>query len=356
MASKKIALISGVTGQDGAFLSHLLLEKGYEVHGIRRRSSSFNTARIDSIHQDVHVKGAKFFLHYGDLTDALSLNRILQQVAPTEIYNLAAQSHVSVSFLQPHYTFDANANGVTFFLDLLLQSQKMEETKFYQASTSELFGAALAPQCETTAMMPQSPYAVSKLAAYWMVKNYREGYGLHASNGILFNHESQLRGETFVTRKITLGLSRIKLGFQEKLYLGNLDSLRDWGHARDYVEAQYLIMQQDASDDYVIATGKQYSVRDFVNQCCDYLDINLSWQGQGKDERGIDEKTGKVVIEVDPIYYRPLEVNSLLGDSSKAREILGWEPRTGFENLVIEMLQYDLKYVAGQFPEIKWTN
>jgi GDPmannose 4,6-dehydratase len=352
----KKALITGVTGQDGAFLAHLLLSKNYEVHGIRRRSSSFNTGRIDSIYQDPHLPKTNFFLHYGDLTDPLSLNKCLTEIEPDEVYNLGAQSHVSVSFIQPQYTFDVNATSVVSFLELIRQNKNLENTRFYQASTSELFGSSKPPQSEFTQMQPQSPYAVSKLASFWAVKNFRDGYGMFASNGILFNHESQLRGETFVTRKITQALTRIKLGKQSKLYLGNLDSLRDWGHARDFVEAQYLILQNDRPDDFVIATGAQRSVRDFVQACCDYLGLDIEWQGQGISEKAIDKATNKSIVEIDERYFRPLEVDSLLGDFTKAKKLLGWEPKTNWSNLVQEMLDFDMTLAMGDVPQIKWLN
>jgi GDPmannose 4,6-dehydratase len=352
----KKALITGVTGQDGAFLAHLLLSKNYEVHGIRRRSSSFNTGRVDSIYQDPHLPKTNFFLHYGDLTDPLSLNKCLTEIEPDEVYNLGAQSHVSVSFIQPQYTFDVNATSVVSFLELIRQNKNLENTRFYQASTSELFGSSKPPQSEFTQMQPQSPYAVSKLASFWAVKNFRDGYGMFASNGILFNHESQLRGETFVTRKITQALTRIKLGKQSKLYLGNLDSLRDWGHARDFVEAQYLILQNDRPDDFVIATGAQRSVRDFVQACCDYLGLGIEWQGQGISEKAIHKATNKPIVEIDERYFRPLEVDSLLGDFTKAKKLLGWEPKTNWSNLVQEMLDFDMTLAKGEVPQIKWLN
>jgi GDPmannose 4,6-dehydratase len=353
---KKVALITGVTGQDGAYLARLLLNQGYEVHGVRRRSSSFNTGRIDSIYVDPHLRENKFFLHYADLADTLSLSRLITIIQPTEIYNLAAQSHVSVSFLQPEYSLDVNAIGSLRLLELLHQENSSKSIKFYQASTSELFGSAPAPQSETTPMQPQSPYAISKLAAYWLVRNYRDGYGIFACNGILFNHESPIRGETFVTRKITQAMARIKLGLQEKLYLGNLDSKRDWGHARDFVEAQYLIMQNDYPEDYVIATGEQHSVREFVELVALNLDVKLSWEGSGLSEVGRDISTGKVVIEIDPSYFRPLEVWSLLGVANKAENQLGWKPKTSFATLVEEMSTYDLELAKGRNPEIKWLN
>jgi len=339
----KKALITGVTGQDGAYLAEFLLSKGYEVHGIKRRASLFNTNRIDHIYEDPHELGRRFVLHYGDLTDASSLIRIVQEVKPDEIYNLAAQSHVKVSFEQPEYTADSDALGTLRLLEAIRIAGLEKITRFYQASTSELFGLVReSPQKETTPFYPRSPYAVAKLYAYWITVNYREAYGIFACNGILFNHESPKRGETFVSRKITRALSRIKVGLQETLYLGNLDALRDWGHARDYVEMQWLMLQQKEPKDYVIATGEQHSVRDFVNLTASFLDIKIDWEGDGADERGLDAK-GDAIVAVDPRYYRPTEVNSLLGDASKARRELGWQPRVTFRELVKEMAEEDLK-------------
>jgi GDPmannose 4,6-dehydratase len=339
----KRALITGVTGQDGAYLAELLLTKGYEVHGIKRRASLFNTNRIDHIYEDPHEIGRRFVLHYGDLTDASSLIRIVQEVKPDEIYNLAAQSHVKVSFEQPEYTADSDALGTLRLLEAIRIAGLEKITHFYQASTSELFGLIReSPQKETTPFYPRSPYAVAKLYAYWITINYREAYGIFACNGILFNHESPKRGETFVSRKITRALSRIKVGLQETLYLGNLDALRDWGHARDYVEMQWLMLQQEEPKDYVIATGEQHSVRDFVNLTASFLDMKIEWEGEGADERCLDAR-GNVVVAVDPRYYRPTEVNSLLGDASKARQELGWQPRVTFRDLVKEMAEEDLK-------------
>ena len=341
---KKIALITGVTGQDGAYLAEFLLEKGYEVHGIKRRASSFNTNRIDSLYQSPDEKDRHFILHYGDLTDATNLIRITQQVQPDEIYNLAAQSHVAVSFETPEYTANADALGTLRILEAIRLLGLEQKTRFYQASTSELFGKVQEiPQKETTPFYPRSPYAVAKLYAYWITVNYREAYGIYACNGILFNHESKLRGETFVTRKITRALARIKLGLQDCLFLGNLNAKRDWGHARDYVEMQWLMLQQEVPDDYVIATGFQYSVREFVEEACKHLDISIRWQGTGMDEKGVDEKTGRCVIAIEPRYFRPTEVDTLLGDPTKAKEKLGWEPRITFEQLVEEMIKEDLK-------------
>ncbi|HWL09807.1 MAG TPA: GDP-mannose 4,6-dehydratase [Planctomicrobium sp.] len=341
---RKRALVTGVTGQDGAYLAEFLLNKGYEVHGIKRRASSFNTGRIDHLYQDVHEPDARFFLHYGDLTDSENLIRIVQQVQPEEIYNLGAQSHVAVSFECPEYTADCDALGPLRLLEAI-RILKMENTcRFYQASTSELFGNAQeSPQDEMTPFNPRSPYGVAKLYAYWIVKNYREAYGLFACNGILFNHESPLRGETFVTRKITRALARIKLGLQDCLYLGNLNAKRDWGHARDYVEMQWLMLQQEAPDDYVIATGVQYSVREFVEVASKRLQIDIKWEGTGVDEKGIDVATGRCLVAIDPRYFRPAEVETLLGDPSKAKQVLGWTPRTTFKELVHEMVDADLK-------------
>lgn len=339
----KVALITGVTGQDGAYLAEFLLEKGYEVHGIKRRSSLFNTDRIDHLYQDPHEANRRFVLHHGDLTDSTCLIRIVQQVQPDEIYNLAAQSHVAVSFEEPEYTADSDALGALRLLEAIRILGLEKKTRYYQASTSELYGKVReVPQNEDTPFYPRSPYAVAKLYAYWITVNYREAYGMYACNGILFNHESPIRGETFVTRKITRALARIRLGLQECLYLGNLDAKRDWGHARDYVEMQWLMLQQDEPEDFVIATGVQYSVRDFVTAAADELGIDLSWSGQGVEEKAHDSK-GRCVVAVDPRYFRPTEVESLLGDASKARRKLGWEPRIGFEQLVAEMVREDLK-------------
>jgi GDPmannose 4,6-dehydratase len=335
------AFITGVTGQDGAYLAEFLLKKGYEVHGLKRRSSSFNTARIDHLYQDPHEKGVKFFLHHGDMTDSTSLTHIIQKVQPDEIYNLAAQSHVAVSFEEPEYTANSDALGALRILEAIRILGLEQKTRFYQASTSELYGLVQeTPQKETTPFYPRSPYGVAKLYSYWITVNYREAYGMYACNGILFNHESPVRGETFVTRKITRALARIKLGLQDCLYLGNLDAKRDWGHARDYVEMQWLMLQQDEPEDFVIATGKQYSVRDFVDAAAQELEINIDWKGKGVEERGYDVD-GKCIVAVDPRYFRPTEVDSLLGDASKAREKLGWEPKTTFEELVTEMVRED---------------
>ena len=340
----KVALITGVTGQDGAYLAEFLIGKGYEVHGIKRRTSLFNTDRIDHLYQDPHETGRNFILHHGDMTDSSSLIRIIQQVQPDEIYNLAAQSHVAVSFEEPEYTADSDALGALRILEAIRILGLEDKTRYYQASTSELFGKVQEmPQKETTPFYPRSPYAVAKLYAYWITINYREAYGIYACNGILFNHESPIRGETFVTRKITRALARIKLGLQDCLYLGNMNAKRDWGHARDYVEMQWLMLQQDEPDDFCIATGEQYSVRDFVDAACDELGIRIRWEGAGIEEIGIDERSGKTIVAVDPRYFRPTEVETLLGDATKAKEKLGWTPRTPFKALVAEMVIADLK-------------
>lgn len=340
---KKVALITGVTGQDGAYLAEFLLAKGYEVHGIKRRASLFNTDRIDHLYQDPHASSRNFVLHYGDLTDSSNLIRIVQQVQPDEIYNLAAMSHVAVSFETPEYTADADGIGTLRLLEAIRMLKLEKKTRFYQASTSELYGLVQeTPQKETTPFYPRSPYAVAKLYAYWITVNYREAYGIYACNGILFNHESPLRGETFVTRKITQALARIKLGLQDCLYLGNLDAKRDWGHARDYVEMQWLMLQQPQAEDFVIATGVQYSVRDFVNAAATELGMQIGWQGSGVDEAGTDAQ-GRAIVKVDPHYYRPTEVESLLGDASKAKTKLGWVPKTSFKELVAEMARADLQ-------------
>ncbi|MGE0315580.1 MAG: GDP-mannose 4,6-dehydratase [Lautropia sp.] len=339
----KRALITGITGQDGAYLAEMMLDKGYEVHGVKRRSSLFNTDRIDHLYQDPHDRGRRMILHYGDLTDSTNLIRIIQEVQPDEIYNLAAQSHVAVSFETPEYTANSDAIGTLRILEAIRILKLEKKTRFYQASTSELYGKVQEiPQKETTPFYPRSPYAVAKLYAYWITVNYREAYGIYGCNGILFNHESPLRGETFVTRKITRALARIKLGLQDKLFLGNMDSKRDWGHARDYVEMQWLILQQPEPEDYVIATGVQYSVREFVTVAAAKLGLDVSWKGQGVDEKGYDQN-GRCIVEVDPRYFRPTEVETLLGDASKAREKLGWTAKTSFEQLVDEMVSEDLK-------------
>ncbi len=342
MSSKKVALITGVTGQDGAYLAGFLLERDYEVHGIKRRASLFNTDRIDHLYQDPHLDNRRFILHYGDMTDSSSLIRIVQQVQPDEVYNLAAQSHVAVSFEEPEYTANSDALGPLRLLEALRILRLEKKTRFYQASTSELYGLVQEiPQKETTPFYPRSPYAVAKLYAYWITVNYREAYGMYACNGILFNHESPLRGETFVTRKITRALARIKLELQDCLYLGNLNSLRDWGHARDYVEMQWLMLQQEQPEDYVIATGEQHSVRDFVNAAAEELDMRLVWKGEGVEEKGY-AGDGRCVVAVDPRYFRPTEVETLLGDPTKARTRLGWRPPVKFRELVAEMVREDL--------------
>ena len=353
----KVALITGITGQDGAYLAEFLLKKGYVVHGIKRRASLFNTDRIDHLYQDPHVSNRNFILHYGDMTDSSSLIRIIQQVQPDEIYNLAAQSHVAVSFEEPEYTATSDALGALRVLEAIRILGLEKKTRFYQASTSELYGLVQeTPQKETTPFYPRSPYAVAKLYAYWITVNYREAYGMYACNGILFNHESPVRGETFVTRKITRALSRIKLGLQDCLYLGNMDSLRDWGHAKDYVEVQWLMLQQNKPEDFVIATGVQYSVRDFVNAAARELGMQIRWEGKGAEEKGylltpshlVGEGGGegvkeKCIVAVDPRYFRPTEVETLLGDASKAKNKLGWTPKITFKELVAEMVREDLK-------------
>ena len=340
----KRALITGITGQDGAYLAELLLAKGYEVHGIKRRASSFNTDRIDHLYQDPHERNVRLRLHYGDLTDATNLIRIIQEVQPDEIYNLAAQSHVAVSFETPEYTANADAVGTLRLLEAIRILNLREKARFYQASTSEMFGKVLeTPQRETTPFYPRSPYGVAKVYGHWITVNYREAYGLYACSGILFNHESPLRGETFVTRKITRGLTRIREGLDSTLYLGNLNSLRDWGRARDYVRAQWLMLQQAAPEDFVIASGIQHSVREFVTRAAAYLDMQLDWKGEGLDEQGIDTKTGRVIVKVDPRYFRPTEVESLLGDATRARAKLGWKPEISFDTLVKDMVDTDLE-------------
>ena len=341
----KRALITGITGQDGSYLAELLLSKGYEVHGIKRRSSSFNTDRIDHLYQGPQETKRKFILHFGDLSDGTNLTRIVQEVQPDEIYNLGAMSHVAVSFAEPEYAGDVDGLGTLRLLESIRLLGLTKKTRFYQASTSELYGKVQEiPQRETTPFYPRSPYAVAKLYAYWIVVNYREAYGIHASNGILFNHESPLRGETFVTRKITRGIARIREGLEECLWMGNLDSKRDWGHARDYVRMQWMMLQQDEPDDYVIATGVQYSVRQFIEASCREAGIALRWEGSGVDERGIDLANGKTIVRVDPRYFRPTEVETLLGDPSKAKAKLGWVPEVSFDELVKEMVAADLDH------------
>lgn len=343
MSKNKVALITGITGQDGSYLAEFLLGKGYEVHGIKRRSSLFNTDRIDHLYQDPHEKDIKFILHHGDLSDSMSMMRIIQQIQPDEIYNLGAQSHVAVSFESPEYTADTVGLGSLRILDAIRILGLEKKTRYYQASSSELYGTVQeSPQKETTPFYPRSPYAAAKLYAYWITVNYREAYGIYACNGILFNHESPVRGETFVTRKITRALARISLNMQKTLYLGNLDARRDWGHAKDYVEMQWLMLQQDKPDDFVIATGQQYSVRDFVNFAYEYLGKKIRWEGKGLDEKGYDSETNDLVVSVDPRYFRPSEVDTLLGDPSKAREKLGWQPKITLKQMVDEMMENDI--------------
>jgi len=340
---QKVALVTGVTGQDGAYLTEFLLNKGYIVHGIKRRASSFNTARIDHLYRDPHIEGVRLFLHHGDLTDSSNLTRVIQQTQPDEIYNLAAQSHVAVSFESPEYTADVDGVGTLRMLEAIRILGLEKKTRFYQASTSELYGLVReTPQKETTPFYPRSPYAVAKLYAYWITVNYREAYGIYACNGILFNHESPIRGENFVTRKITRGLARIKVGLQDTLYIGNLDAKRDWGHAKDYIEMQWLMLQQERPEDFVIATGVQYSVRHFINAVAGELGLSIRWEGAGIDEKGYGVD-GKCIVAVDPRYFRPAEVQSLLGDSSKAKAKLGWVPKITFDQLVSEMVCADLK-------------
>jgi GDPmannose 4,6-dehydratase len=345
----KSALITGATGQDGAYLAELLLGKGYVVHGIKRRSSSFNTARVDHLYRDPHEEGVRFHLHYGDVTDATNLIRIIQETRPDEIYNLAAQSHVQVSFETPEYTANADAVGTLRLLEAIRILGREKLTRFYQASTSELFGKAQeTPQKETTPFYPRSPYAAAKLYAYWITVNYREAYGMHASNGILFNHESPIRGETFVTRKITRAVAAIELGLQATLFLGNLHARRDWGHARDYVEGMWRIVQQDEPDDFVLATGEAHSVREFVEKAFACVGRTIVWKGTGADEKGLDQKTGQVLIEVDPRYFRPTEVEALIGDPRKAHNKLGWRHRVTFDELVQDMVKADLEAVRSE--------
>ncbi len=341
--TKKTALITGVTGQDGAYLSRLLLEKGYVVHGVKRRSSSFNTGRVDDIYKDFHEPEARFFLHFGDLTDSTNLIRLIQETQPDEIYNLGAQSHVHVSFETPEYTANSDAIGALRLLEAIRILKMEDRVKYYQASTSELYGLVQeTPQSEKTPFYPRSPYAAAKLYAYWITVNYREAYGMHASNGILFNHESPMRGETFVTRKITRAAARISRGMQKKLFLGNIDAKRDWGHARDYVEGMWLMMQQEHPDDYVLGTGETHAVREFVEKTFAHLDMPIEWRGQGVGETGINAKTGETVIEIDPRYFRPTEVDLLLADPSKAQSKLGWKHKVSFDELVREMIEADL--------------
>jgi GDPmannose 4,6-dehydratase len=347
--SRKVALITGITGQDGAYLADLLLGKGYDVHGIKRRSSSFNTQRIEHLYQDPHVEGARLHLHHGDMTDATNLIRIVQETQPDEIYNLAAQSHVQVSFETAEYTANADALGTLRLLEAIKILSLGNKSRFYQASTSELYGkVAEVPQNEKTPFYPRSPYAAAKLYAYWIVVNYREAYDLHASNGILFNHESPMRGETFVTRKITRAVAAIKHGIQDRLYLGNLNAERDWGHARDFVEGMWRMLQQDSPDDYVLATGEKHSVRDFVDSAFSEVGVTIDWKGEGVDEKGFDAADDRLLVEVDPAYFRPTEVELLLGDPTKAREILDWVPTTSFDQLVADMVREDLIVVVEE--------
>jgi GDPmannose 4,6-dehydratase len=347
--AKRVALVTGATGQDGAYLAEFLLNKGYIVHGLKRRSSSFNTGRVDHLYQDPHDTGLRFVLHYGDMTDATNLIRIVQDTQPDEIYNLAAQSHVHVSFETPEYTANADGLGTLRLLEAIRILRMEKRVRFYQASTSELYGTVQEiPQRETTPFYPRSPYAAAKLYAYWITVNYREAYGIHASNGILFNHESPIRGETFVTRKITRAVAAIKLGRQETLFLGNLDAKRDWGHARDYVEGMWRILQHPEPDDYVLATGEMHSVREFVEKTFAQIGINIMWKGVGVDETGVDAASGRVLVRVDARYFRPTEVDLLIGDPSKARSKLGWQHKVSFEELVAEMVEADLKNVAGE--------
>ena len=343
----KTALITGITGQDGAYLAELLLDKGYMVHGIKRRSSSFNTGRVDHLYVDPHEADTRFLMHYGDMTDSTNLIRILQETKPDEIYNLAAQSHVQVSFETPEYTANADAISALRLLEAIRILGMEETARFYQASTSELYGSTPPPQNETSPFQPRSPYAAAKLYAYWITVNYREAYGMHASNGILFNHESPIRGETFVTRKITMAVAAIDAGVQDKLFLGNLDAFRDWGHARDYVEGMWRILQQDEPDDFVLATGESHSVREFVELAFSHVGTTIEWQGRGISEQGIDASNGEVLVEIDPRYFRPTEVDHLLGDPSKARRVLGWKHTTPFSQLVGEMIEADRAALAG---------
>jgi GDPmannose 4,6-dehydratase len=348
-SSGKVALIAGVTGQDGAYLAEFLLSKGYVVHGVKRRSSSFNTERIDHLIHDPHEEGVAFHLHYGDVTDATNIIRVVQETQPDEIYNLAAQSHVQVSFETPEYTANADGLGALRLLEAIRILGRESKTRFYQSSTSELFGKAReTPQKETTPFYPRSPYAAAKLYAHWITVNYREAYGMHASAGILFNHESPIRGETFVTRKITRAVASIAHGLQQKLFLGNLDARRDWGHTRDFVEGMWLILQQDEPDDYVLATGESHSVREFVDKAFAHIGRSIVWQGSGAEEKGIDKSTGKVLVEVDPRYFRPTEVDALLGDASKAHAKLGWRHKTSFDTLVADMVQADMAKVEDE--------
>lgn len=352
--TEKTALITGITGQDGAYLAELLLSKGYIVHGIKRRSSLFNTSRIDHLYRDRHDVASRFHLHYGDVTDSTNLIRIIQAIKPDEIYNLAAQSHVLVSFETPEYTANADGVGVLRLLEAIRILGLVDKTRFYQASTSEMFGQVQeVPQRETTPFHPRSPYGVAKLYGHWITRNYREAYGIHASTGILFNHEGPTRGENFVTRKITRAVANIHHGFQDKLYIGNLEAERDWGHARDFVEGIWRIVQYDEPDDFILATGKSHKVRDFIDLSFREVDIAIEWKGRGLEEVGVDRATGRTLVEIDPVYFRPAEVESLIGDASKAREKLGWEPRHTFQDMVSEMVQHDLTSVVEELGRIK---
>ncbi|EJC63512.1 GDP-mannose 4,6-dehydratase [Rhizobium leguminosarum bv. viciae WSM1455] len=349
----KVALVTGITGQDGAYLAELLLEKGYIVHGLKRRSSSFNTSRIEHLYEDPHVENPRFILHYGDMTDSTNLIRVVQETQPDEIYNLAAQSHVQVSFETPEYTANADGTGTLRLLEAIRLLGLTKKTRFYQASTSELYGKVQeVPQSETTPFYPRSPYAAAKLYAYWIVVNYREAYGMHASNGILFNHESPIRGETFVTRKITRAAAAIHLGLQERLYLGNLDAKRDWGHAREYVRGMWLMLQQDEPEDYVLATGETHSVRSFVDKAFAKVGMPIDWRGNGVEEKGYDKTSGRCVVEIDPAYFRPTEVDLLIGDPTKAHTKLGWKHETSLDQLVAEMVREDLKVMARNVPSV----
>ena len=350
--ARKTALITGITGQDGAYLAEFLLNKEYEVHGIKRRSSSFNTSRVDHLYRDPHIENKKFSMHYGDITDATNLIRLIQKTQPDEIYNLAAQSHVQVSFETAEYTATADGLGPLRILEAIQILGMKDTTRFYQASTSELFGkASVTPQNETTPFYPRSPYAVAKLYGYWITVNYREAYGIHASNGILFNHESPIRGETFVTRKITRAVAAIKLGLEEKVFLGNIDAARDWGHAKDFVDGMWRILQQETPDDYVLATGEQHSVREFVELSFAEIGIKIIWSGEGIEEKGIDDESGKVLIEIDPRYFRPTETDPLLGDPTKARKILNWHHTTSFTQLIQEMVKYDIDLLKAKMND-----
>ncbi|MBY3051994.1 MULTISPECIES: GDP-mannose 4,6-dehydratase [Rhizobium] len=352
----KVALVTGITGQDGAYLAELLLENGYIVHGLKRRSSSFNTSRIEHLYEDPHVENPRFILHYGDMTDSTNLIRVVQETQPDEIYNLAAQSHVQVSFETPEYTANADGTGTLRLLEAIRLLGLTKKTRFYQASTSELYGKVQeVPQSETTPFYPRSPYAAAKLYAYWIVVNYREAYGMHASNGILFNHESPIRGETFVTRKITRAAAAIHLGLQERLYLGNLDAKRDWGHAREYVRGMWLMLQQDEPEDYVLATGETHSVRSFVDKAFAQVGMPIDWRGNGVEEKGYDKTSGRCVVEIDPAYFRPTEVDLLIGDPTKAHTKLGWKHETSLDQLVAEMVREDLKVMARTVPSAGFT-